>query len=168
MHASPSHHTAEVSEIGKYVVVPVRLRDANAFVAKWHRHNGLVDHRGHRFSIGLRLAGDGKEGELVGVAIAGQPIARANDDGYTLEVLRVCVRPGNPGANSMLYSRVRRIAQLMGYRRVITYTLAEESGASLRAVGATPTPIRVSPWSNKSRKRRDTLVTFFPKLRWEL
>ncbi len=41
-----------------------------------------------------------------------------------------------PNVNSFLYGRVKRIARLMGYEKVITYTLEEESEASLRAVGA--------------------------------
>ena len=69
------------------------------------------------------------------MAIAGRPVARRLDDGKTLEVLRVCT-DGTPNANSFLYGRVKRIAQLMGYEKIITYTLEEESGASLRAVGA--------------------------------
>ncbi len=54
------------------------------------------------------------------------------DDGRTLEVLRVAT-DGTRNACSFLYSRVFRIARLIGYQRVITYTLAEESGISAGA-----------------------------------
>ena len=145
-------------------IIPLRMSQANEFIKKYHRHNKPVDHRGHRFSIGLI----DDSGKLIGVAVAGQPIAQKNDDGFTLEILRVCVLEGYPNANSMLYGRVRRIGMLMGYRRIITYTLKSESGASLRAVGATPEEIRTYPWSRPARPRDDQEVTYLPKLRWEL
>ena len=83
---------------------------------------------GGKFAVGAAV-----DGKLVGVAIAGRPVARRLDDGKTLEVLRVCT-DGTPNANSFLYGRVKRIGQLMGYTKILTYTLEEESGASLRAV----------------------------------
>jgi hypothetical protein len=65
----------------------------------------------------------------------GRPISRALDDGLTAEITRVCVLEGYKNANSMLYGTMLRIAKAMGYKRVITYILPEESGASMRAVG---------------------------------
>src|SRR5207302_7908817 len=108
--------------------VPLHLREANEFVAKYHRHN--LPTVGGKFAVGAAV-----DGKLVGVAIAGRPVARKLDDGKTLEVLRVCTN-GTANANSFLYGRVKRIAQAMGYQKVVTYTLEKESGASLRAVGA--------------------------------
>ena len=69
---------------------------------------------------------------MVGVATAGRPVARAFDDGYTLEVNRTCT-DGTRNANSMLYGAIWRAGKAMGYRRCITYTQADETGASLRA-----------------------------------
>jgi hypothetical protein len=61
------------------------------------------------------------------------------------------------------------IARLMGYRQVITYTLASESGASLRAVGAKPTgPLESHQWDNPNRPRKRQQVYHKPKYRWEL
>ena len=62
-------------------LIPVTLRQANAFVAEHHRHHKPVV--GHKFSIGCQ-----KDGALVGVAIAGRPVSRYLDDGFTLEVTR--------------------------------------------------------------------------------
>jgi len=145
-------------------IIPLRVSQANEFISKYHRHNKPVDHRGHRFSIGLI----DDSGKLIGVAIAGQPIAQRNDDGFTLEILRVCVLDGYHDANSMLYGRVRRIGMLMGYRRIITYTLKTESGSSLRAVGGSSVEIRTGPWSRPARPRNEQEVTRLKKLRWEL
>ena len=50
-------------------LVPVTLRTARAFVTAHHRHN--VAPQGHKFSVGIE-----RDGNLVGVAIVGRPIAR--------------------------------------------------------------------------------------------
>jgi hypothetical protein len=102
------------------------------------------------------------------VAIVGRQVARKLDDGKTLEVLRVC-SDGTRNANSFLYRRVKWIAQLMGYKKVITYTLEEESGASLKAVGARVIgEVRPQEWSVPSRPRRSQPVYGRAKLKWEL
>lgn len=144
-----------------YKFQPISLKQANEFVSAYHRHNKPV--AGHKFSIGLV-----SDEKLVGVAICGRPVARMADDGLTLEVLRVCT-DGTRNANSMLYSRVKKIAQVIGYRKVLTYTLAEESGSSLRAVGAQKDGI-VKPreWSREKRKRETQNIYKKEKIRWIL
>lgn len=82
------------------------------------------------FCIGVAQGGD-----LVGVATVGRPVAKAYQDGYTLEVNRTCTLDDARNANSMLYGAAWRAAKALGYRRLITYTQAGESGASLRAAG---------------------------------
>ena len=140
---------------------PISLKLANEFVLANHRHNKPV--AGHKFSIGLF-----DDDKLIGVAICGRPVARMADDGLTLEVLRVCT-DGTRNANSMLYSRVKKIAQVMGYKKVLTYTLTEESGSSLRAVGVQKDGI-VKPreWSREKRKRETQKVYGKEKIRWIL
>ena len=108
-------------------VVPITLKQAREFVAAHHRHNKPPV--GWKFGIGLQLGE-----KLIGVATAGRPVARHYDDGLTLEVNRTCT-DGTPNANSMLYGAVWRAAKAMGYKRCITYTQADETGASLRAAG---------------------------------
>lgn len=115
------------TEIGPLTVVPVTFRQASAFVSTFHRHNKPP--RGHKFSVGVTL-----NSVLVGVAMAGRPIARHFDDGLTLEVNRTCT-DGSHNANSLLYGAVWRAAKAMGYTRCITYTQHTESGASLRGAG---------------------------------
>lgn len=106
---------------------PVTLAEANAFVAKHHRHHKPVT--GHKFSIGCIA-----DGRLVGVAIVGRPVSRYLDNGLTLEVNRLCT-DGTKNACSMLYAAAWRAARAMGYHKIITYTLDTENGASLRAAG---------------------------------
>ncbi len=106
-------------------LTPITLAEANAFVTEYHRHHKPVV--GHKFSIGLH------DGERVrGVVIVGRPVARNNDNGWTLEVNRCCT-DGVKNGCSMLYGAAWRAAKALGYRRLITYTLPEEGGASLRA-----------------------------------
>lgn len=108
-------------------IVPMTLKEANAFVEQHHRHHKPVT--GHKFSIGCS---DGEK--IVGVAIVGRPVARYLDDGWTLEVNRLCT-DGTRNACSMLYSASWRAAKAMGYKKVITYILESENGSSLKASG---------------------------------
>lgn len=147
-------------------IVPITLRVANDFVALHHRHNKRT--AGHKFSVGLQC-----DGCLVGVAIAGRPVARALDDGLTLEVNRTCT-DGTRNANSMLYGAVWRAARAMGYLRCVTYTQHRESGASLRAAGwilAKDLPPRAS-WKEASKKlahlRDDVGTGGVARQRWEI
>lgn len=145
-----------------YQIIPLNLRDANKFVAQFHRHNKKV--QGAKFAIGLQ-EGD----ELIGVAIAGRPVARMLDNSRTIEVLRVCTKLGHKNANSQLYARVKRICQLMGYVRVITYTLKSESGSSLKAISAVPvTDVSAGGWNRQDRRRDSQAVYRDEKVRWEL
>lgn len=104
---------------------PITLAEANAFVIQHHRHHDAVV--GHKFSIGAY-----KDGELVGVAIVGRPVSRYLDDGKTLEVTRLCT-DGTRNACSFLYSACARIAKAFHYKKIITYILESENGASLKA-----------------------------------
>ena len=108
-------------------IVPMTLREANAYVEQHHRHHGPVT--GQKYSIGLS---DGEK--IVGVAIVGRPVSRHLDDGWTLEVNRLCT-DGTKNACSMLYAAAWRAAKAMGYKRLVTYILESENGASLRAAG---------------------------------
>lgn len=113
-------------------IVPVGFRQAQAFITRHHRHHKAP--RGMKFCIGIA----NEAGELVGVATVGRPVARHFDDGYTLEVNRTCTWGDDAKfgfGNSMLYGAAWRAAKALGYRRLITYTQADESGVSLRAAG---------------------------------
>jgi hypothetical protein len=143
-------------------LVPVSLAQANEHVAAWHRHNLPVP--GAKFCVGAADA----DNVLRAVAIAGRPVARHFDDGQTNEVNRVA-SDGTRNANSLLYGACARAAFALGYRRVITYTQADESGASLRAVGwkvIAERPARAG-WSAPSRPRDND--TYHPTTRqlWE-
>lgn len=111
----------------KLEIVPITQKEANAFVKKHHRHHKPVV--GSKFQIACA-----KEGEIVGVVIVGRPVARKLDNGWTLEVNRLCT-VGEKNVCSMLYSAAWRVAKNMGYKRLITYILSQENGVSLNAAG---------------------------------
>lgn len=138
---------------------PIALDEANAFVAQHHRHHKPVV--GHKFSVAVS-----DESGVRGVAIVGRPVARMADDGWTLEVNRCCT-DGAKNACSMLYGAAWRAASGMGFKRLITYTLREEGGASLRAAGwRLIGEAGGGSWSRASRPRVDTAPTQ-RKLLWE-
>ncbi len=139
---------------------PISLAEANQFVLEHHRHNEPT--WGHKFSIGAEM-----DGKLVGVAICGRPVARALDNGETIEITRTCT-DGTKNANSFLYGASCRAAFALGYKRVITYTLQSEGGAGLRASG-----FKVvgevkggRQWSCPSRERDEKEIYAVPKYRW--
>jgi len=115
---------------GRLVIVPAVWADVQRFVELHHRHHPAP--RGMKFCLAVAI-GD----EIVGVASVGRPVAKAYQDGWTLEVNRTCVAEAEDtkNANSMLYGRAWHVAKGLGWRRLITYTQAGESGASLRAAG---------------------------------
>lgn len=130
-------------------IVPLSLDSANEYVSQYHRHHQPVI--GHKFSIGVV----DEERTLRGAAIVGRPVARARDDGLTLEVIRL-VTDGCENACSAMYAAAWRAAKAMGYSRIGTYILSSEPGTSLRAAGwklIHGTPGR--SWSVPSRPRVD-------------
>lgn len=135
----------------------VELADANDFVTKHHRHHKAEV--GHRFSLGVG------NNTLRGVAICGRPKAKAIDKREVLEVLRVAT-DGTRNACSWLYAAAARLAQWLGFRAVVTYTLRDgETGASLRAVGWWPEVLdeRDPDWNSAGRGGQLTLDVLAPK-----
>ena len=140
-------------------LVPCTLRDATAFVKEHHRHHKPP--QGGLFAVGCA-----RGGAVKGVAIVGRPVARHLDDGWTAEVTRVAT-DGERNACSMLYGACWRAARSLGWRKLITYTLAEESGVSLRAAGwKLIGETGGGAWSRPSRPRRDDHPLQI-KLKWE-
>jgi hypothetical protein len=129
-------------------IIPVELGEANAFIAAHHRHHGEVV--GHKFSLGAVL-----DDKIVGIAVVGRPVSRMRDDGLTLEVTRLCT-DGTKDACSFLYGAARRAVFALGYKRLGTYILASENGASLKAAGwRLVGEVTGRSWSCTSRPRID-------------
>jgi hypothetical protein len=158
---------------------PIFRDEAFAFIDHHHRHHpeplgwivGVAVNDGHQI-VGVAV-NDGHQ--IVGVATVGRPVARGNQDGWTAEVTRCCVLPDLPwvgphstSACSMLYRACWRAVKALGYRRLVTYTMVSESGASLRAASF----VRVAEvdgrsWDCPSRPRTDKHV-IDDRVRWEI
>lgn len=137
---------------------PITLREAHTFVSRHHRHHATS--RGGVFAVAVAEGDD-----IVGVAIIGRPVARLLQDGYTAEVTRVATL-GNPNACSKLYAAAWRACRAMGYRRLLTYTLAREPGTSLRAAGwRAVAQVKGQSWNRPGRPRVDEHLG--DKIRWE-
>ena len=139
---------------------PITKSEADEFIRQFHRH--------HKPSVGWKFGLAVTDGEkVVGVVVCGRPVARSWDDGWTIEVTRCCT-DGTPNACSKLYGAAWRAARALGYKRMITYTLAGgESGASLRASNFKVLhEVRGRSWSCPSRPRVDTTSSGEDKLCW--
>ena len=152
---------------------PISIHDANIYIEQIHRHHG--GKVGCKFAIACY---DGSD--LHGVAICSNPVARNADDGLTLEVSRLCT-DGTYNACSILYGACARIAREMGYKKIQTYILQSESGASLKASGwicegEAGRPTWGGKWASERQKARDEYkqMELFPskkppeemKVRW--
>ena len=138
--------------------IPLELKQANEFVDKLHRHHEPVYR--DKFRFGCECGG-----VLVGVIQCARPVSRNLDDGKTLEIVRLCT-DGTPNVCSFLYSRAVKIAKIMGYEKVITYTLESENGASLKASGFTLDGITEGGSWNRASRPRIQKAPIEKKKRW--
>lgn len=144
--------------------VPMTLTEAREFVSNFHRHNKAP--QGGLYAVGVS---DGSQ--LVGVCIVGRPVARFLDNGETVEVTRCCVKDDAPkGSCSFLYARAWQAAKALGWRKLITYTLQSESGASLRGAGwkvvAELSGSNPKSWQSRACREWQSVVGQ-AKFRWE-
>lgn len=144
-----------------YKAAAITFEQACDFITEHHRHHKAP--QGWKFGTSLVDS----EGRTVGVVIVGRPVSRRQDDGLTLEVIRLCTVENAPNAASQLYGIARRIAKELGYRRIITYILIEEEGVTLKAAGwQLVRESRGGSWSQPSRARTDKAPTG-KKTLWE-
>jgi hypothetical protein len=140
-------------------ISPVTLREARAYCGQFHRHHAAP--QGGLFAIACT---DGID--IKGIVIVGRPVSRMLQDGYTAEVTRLATGGVKNGC-SMLYAAAWRAARAMGYRRLITYILASETGTSLRAAGwKLIGQTKAESWHRDSRPRVDK-SPLQSKMRWE-
>lgn len=146
----------------KLQLQPITFEEACEFIALHHRHH--LPPVGWRFGV---AANDGER--VVGVAVVGRPVSRMiqSQEPYTLELTRLCTDGTRNGA-SFLLGAARRATFALGYKRLITYTLEEEGGVSLRAAGWREIGrAGGGSWSRPGRPRVDKAPTA-QKLLWEV
>ncbi len=142
-------------------VRPISLNAARVWIKQRHRHLRKPI-KGWLF--GVEILRDGKR---IGVACAARPNARELQDGVTCEISRVAVLEGERNACSFAYGALRKAARALGYQKVVTYTLAEEPGSSLRAAGfVNVSAVKGREWSCPSRPR-EQVELLADKQRWE-
>lgn len=138
-------------------IKPISYRDACEYVNRNHRHHRAP--QGNKFCVSCY-----EEDRMCGVAICGRPIGRYLDDGITCEITRVCT-DGTKNACSKLYGACCRIAKEMGYRKIITYILESEDGASVKASNFVCEGIAGGThWTGKRNKGQD--IPSEMKTRW--
>ena len=143
---------------------PVTLPAARAFVARPPAHCGPPVT--WRFGVAVWNGHT-----MVGVAMVGNPVARAFNGRGVLEVNRLCVRRDMPralawNAASMLYGWCAREAERRGWAKIITYTRTDEEGMSLVAAGwAREAITRGRGWHSRTRQRSNT-NGWIDKVRW--
>lgn len=144
------------------------LREADRFVALHHRHHDPA--QGGIVALGI-WEGD----DLVGVGVLGRPVSRELQRQGVCECIRLCVREGVTAtgdhancAASQLEAKLRRVAQALGFVRMVTYTLPSESGASWRGAGYQQDMSLAGGgvWTRSSRTRGDPTYPTERKVRW--
>lgn len=132
----------------KLEIVPIFQDEAFSFVQQYHRH-----HKPPVGSVFQVAAAIGQK--IVGVAIVGRPVSKTLDNGWTLEVTRLCT-DGTENACSKLYAACWRITKELGYKKLQTYILQSEPGTSVIAAGAQLVGIRGGgTWQRRLRPRVD-------------
>ena len=139
---------------------PISYKEACNFIEQYHRHH--LPPQGWKYGIAVN---DGSK--VVGVVTVGRPVARNFDNGWTLEVTRCCT-DGTYNCASMLYSAAWRAARALGYKRLITYTLKEEPGTSLKAANwKLIGEAGGGSWNREARPRVDK-APVSQKMLWEV
>lgn len=133
-------------------IQPITYEEACEFISRHHRHH--LPPQGWKFGIAVN---DGEK--VVGVITVGRPVSRHLDKGWTLEVTRCCT-DGTKNAASILYGTARKASFALGYKSLITYTLASEEGTSLKAAGWREIgKAGGGSWNKPSRPRVDKAPT---------
>lgn len=150
-------------------LIPVSLAQAKQTVHEWHSHHDPMV--GHMWSTGAIDMRD----TLVGVVVVGRPVAQALQDGFTLEVTRLCCRGGDKHVASKLLGAAAAAAENRGIRLLVSYTRIDEDGTCYKAAGWVPSPDIVKGRDHTSGNRRTRWLPGFyepttekiDRIRWE-
>lgn len=147
---------------------PWTVKSALPFVRDVHRHLPAV--QGAMWAVSARVRGVG----VVGCALVGHAARVWSDEEGVLCVIRVAVRedPNDPerggykNACSMLYGACSKMARSSGAEDLVTYTLPDEDGTSLRAAGWIDGGLTDGGEHSRPSRRRKPAVDARPKRRW--
>ena len=148
----------------KLYVIPVSKEKASEFITYIHRHHLPLDFG--TYALGVCTA----DGVIHGVAIIGRTTTQHFDEetNHWVQEVRRVATDGTKNACSCLYAAAWRFVSAMGYRKLISYTLPEEGGASLRALGWKRVDnVGGNPWAHRSKRGYD-IHPVGKKTRWEV
>ncbi|UTV86585.1 hypothetical protein KDX00_16055 [Cobetia amphilecti] len=150
-------------------ISPTTIKKANEFIKSNHRHHEPTSNNRGRWALSALDEND----EIVGVVIAANPLSHHYMDGTTIELTRVCTIPSAPkGTCSFLLSQSCKVWRAMGGKKVLTYTLSKESGASLRGAGWILEDVVLphNRWVKRTEKdgiaRKNSIIYSLKKHRW--
>lgn len=147
---------------GKLVPFPITISAAKAFIVSHHSHLRRPP-MGALWAVAVGYAG---AAEPACVALVGRPVSRRLQQQGVAEITRVA-SDGSRHAASKVVALATKMALLQGYRRIVSYTMAEERGTSYRAAGWRPVARSGGgEWSRPGR-RRSTAEQAGAKIRWE-
>lgn len=150
----------------KLYVIPCQKEKASEFIENMHRHHLPLDFGTYSLAV------CSPDGTVHGVAIIGRTTTQhfhVDDipNQWVQEVRRVAT-DGTPNACSALYGAAWRFVKALGYRMLISYTLPEEGGSSLRALGWKRVDnVGGNPWAHRSKRGYD-IHPVGKKTRWEI
>jgi len=154
-------------------LIPITLAKAQETVREWHSHHDPMV--GHMWSTGAEV-----DDEYAGCVVVSRPIAPANQDGFTLEVTRLCCKGVRAGAQfknvaSFLLGAATTSAEHRGIRLMLSYTRIDEDGACYRAAGWVPREeiVKARYWTSGNKSTRwlpgfyEPTTEKIDRIRWE-
>ena len=147
-------------------VVSCSKEKASEFIFHVHRHHLPLDFGTYSLAVCT------SDGTVHGVAIIGRTTTQhmklpGISNQWIQEVRRVAT-DGFPNACSALYGAAWRFVRELGYRALISYTLPEEGGSSLMALGwDLVEDVGGNPWAHRSKRGYD-IHPVGKKLRWQV
>lgn len=157
-----TRHKPEGSE--KLYVVPCSKEKAGEFITYQHRHHTPLDFASYCLAVCT------SDGRVHGVCLIGRTATQHFDgpnNHWAMEVRRVAT-DGTKNACSILYAAAWHLVSAMGYRKLISYTLPEEGGSSLRALGWRRVDnVGGNSWAHRNKSGVD-IHPVGKKTRWEV
>lgn len=169
---NPTRVTDKVDRNGNHKAASPKGWQAEVFADIDAHHSHHEAPNGWKFGVAVYNGG-----VKAGVMVVGTPSSRAlmQAQPHTAEVTRGCILPVRrelrKNAATKLYAACAKQAKALGYDRLVTYTMADESGHSLVAAGWTMTARSAGgSWDRDSRVRttKDSKTDITgEKIRWE-
>ena len=144
----------------RLVMIAIERDVAKKFIEKNHSHL-------HTPSTWICHVAVADSGRLCCVAVLNRPCARLLCDGKTAEVGRVA-SDGTPHAASKALSAITRVAALLGFGRIVSYTLLGEAGTTYVSCGYVATAVSAGgKWARGGETRTRESQQLGAKVRWE-